>query len=228
MKKRLRILHLEDNPADAELVRSMLEEQGIDCTLSRMRTRAEFQAALDQTDFDLIISDFTLPQFDGLSALKMARQQRPATPFLFVSGTMGEEAAVESLKQGATDYVLKHRLSRLATSVERAVREAKERVERAQAEETLRMQAQVLESMSEGVLVIDDRGMIQHANPAAEQMFGYSHGKLQGRMLADMNKLSAAENQQLVNQILDQIGRQGHWTGEFENRKKGRDTSFFT
>src|SRR2546421_1007274 len=131
----LRILHLEDNANDAELLRVMLERQGINCAIKRVETREAFQMALEREQFDLIISDFTLPSFDGLSALTIAGQKRPELPFVFVSGTIGEEAAVESLKRGATDYVLKDRLSRLAASVKRAAEHAEARVEERQGAE---------------------------------------------------------------------------------------------
>src|SRR5439155_185658 len=103
---------------------------GIASTIKWVETPADFESALDQGCFDLIISDHTLPGFDGLSALGLARKKHPEVPFIFVSGTIGEELAVDSLKQGATDYVLKDRLSRLVTSIERAMREAHERAER--------------------------------------------------------------------------------------------------
>src|SRR5205814_31483 len=106
----LRILHLEDNPADAELIQSMLEAGGITSSIQRVETPSDFEAALDQGCFDLVISDHTLPGYDGLSALGLARKKRPEFPFIFISGTIGEELAVDSLKQGATDYVLKDRL----------------------------------------------------------------------------------------------------------------------
>src|SRR5690348_15421831 len=123
----LRILHLEDNPQDAELVRAMLESEGIKCALVRVQTREAFEAALEREQFDAVISDFTLPSFDGLSALSLSRQKKSDVPFIFVSGTIGEESAVESLRRGATDYILKDRLSRLPASVQRAVQEARAR-----------------------------------------------------------------------------------------------------
>src|SRR6185295_3404675 len=134
----IRILHLEDNPADAELMQFMLAREGIDCAIRRVETRADFERALAEDQFDLIISDYTLPSFDGRSALEIARQKYPQVPFIFVSGTIGEEAAVESLKEGAVDYVLKDRTSRLVASVRRAIREARERAERQRIEEELR------------------------------------------------------------------------------------------
>src|SRR5579863_3312411 len=122
----LRILLLEDNLLDAELVQERLEADHLQPVLTRVQTRAEFLTALDDPRIDLILADYKLPAFDGLSALSLAREARPDVPFIFVSGTLGEEVAIEAVKNGATDYVLKSRLSRLAPSVLRALREANE------------------------------------------------------------------------------------------------------
>ena len=138
MKSSLRILHLEDDPRDAELVQETLETDGIRCHVTRVETEADFIASLEQGGFDLILADYTLPSFDGLSALKIAQQAWPHVPFIFVSGTLGEEVAIEALKIGATDYVFKTRLSRIVPSVRRALREAEERAELSRAEEALR------------------------------------------------------------------------------------------
>jgi PAS domain S-box-containing protein len=134
MRKSLRIIHLEDNSQDQELVQSLLERDGLVCEVQQVETRGSFEAALDRGECDLIISDFTLPSYDGMSALNLARQKRPEIPYLFVSGTLGEEQAIESLKSGATDYVLKHHLDRLVPAVRRALREADERTQRRKAE----------------------------------------------------------------------------------------------
>jgi len=133
----LRILYLEDEPKDAELVQASLEAEGIICDLARADTQADFLAFLREGGFELILADYTLPLFDGISALKIAQEICPEVPFIFVSGTMGEERAIEALKQGATDYVFKTRLSRIAPSVRRALREAEERSQRKRAEEAL-------------------------------------------------------------------------------------------
>ncbi len=138
MNSPLRILYLEDDPKDAELVQTMLEAEGVDCLVTRVETRVDFLASLEQDGFDLILADYSLPSFDGISALKLAVNKRPELPFIFVSGTMGEEVAIEALKIGATDYVLKTRLSRILPSVQRALREGQERAERTFAEEALR------------------------------------------------------------------------------------------
>ena len=136
MRRPLRILSLEDDPNDAELIQAVLEGEGMACEVTRVETQADFLATLAQ-GVDLILADYTLPSFDGLSALRIAREQAPRIPFLFVSGTLGEEVAIEALRIGATDYVLKTRLSRIAPAVDRALREAEARQQRERAEEAL-------------------------------------------------------------------------------------------
>ncbi|HLO51616.1 MAG TPA: PAS domain S-box protein [Kamptonema sp.] len=132
--KRLKILLLEDSVLDAELIEAHLIEGAVECDLFRVETRSEFLAALTEKSFDLILADYSLPSFDGISALAIARSNCPEIPFIFVSATLGEELAVETLKNGATDYVVKQRLGRLVPAVKRALRESQERRDRASAE----------------------------------------------------------------------------------------------
>jgi diguanylate cyclase (GGDEF)-like protein len=132
------ILHLEDNANDRELVKLLLDDAGIENDISTVETRNDFERSLADGDWDLILSDFGLPAFDGFQALEMAAKTCPNTPFIFVTGTLGEDTAVESLKIGATDYVLKQRMTRLATSVRRALKEREERLRRERAERELR------------------------------------------------------------------------------------------
>src|SRR5499426_3785050 len=138
MPSPLRILHLEDDLRDAELLQAKLESEDILCHIIRVETQADFCAALEQGGVDLILADYTLPSFDGLTALKIALEKCPDLPFIFISGTLGEEVAIEALKLGATDYVVKGRLSRIVPLVHRALREARERGDRKRAENALR------------------------------------------------------------------------------------------
>src|SRR5229473_3153082 len=138
MRRALRILSIEDDPKDTRLIQDLLETEGLVCEVRRVDTQAAVLASVEQGGIDLILADYTLPSFDGISALKFAMKACPEVPFIFVSGTLGEEVAIEALKIGATDYVLKTRLSRLVPSVIRALREARERAERKQADEKLR------------------------------------------------------------------------------------------
>jgi signal transduction histidine kinase/ActR/RegA family two-component response regulator len=138
VKTPLRLLHLEDNPVDAELIMATLMEGNIPCQSQLVDTRQAFVAALKEGRIDLILADYSIPGFDGMTALILARQHCPDVPFLFVSATIGEELAIDAMHQGATDYVLKQRLGRLVPSVQRALRELDDRAERKRAEEALR------------------------------------------------------------------------------------------
>ena len=180
------ILHLEDSPLDADLVRARLAKDGLRVAIERTDRRDEFGDALQSRRPDLILADYSLPGFDGLEALDLARAHAPDTPFLFVSGVMGEEVAIESLKRGATDYVLKHRLERLGPAVRRALTETRERAERRKAEAALRegerMHRLTLDSVRDyAILTMDIEGRITGCNAGAETVLGYREDELRGR-----------------------------------------------
>jgi PAS domain S-box-containing protein len=182
MNRPLRVLYLEDDIADAELARDTLELDGFVCDVTRVETESGFRAALQQGGFDVILADYALPSFDGLSALKITLWQRSDLPFIFVSGTMGEEVAIEALKIGATDYVLKTRMSRLVPSVHRALREARERAELRRAEEALRRSEvkirRLVDANIVGVLISDIEGRVIDANDAFLHMIRYTRDDL--------------------------------------------------
>jgi len=146
MKSKFRILHLEDSQEDCELVQRILASEGIDCEIVRCADRAKFIQDLETKEFDLIFADCTLPQFTGQHALALAREIAPGVPFIFVSGTIEEDSAIESLRSGATDYVLKDRLTRLVPAVRRALAEVEERTKNQEMEQRLR-QSQRLEAV---------------------------------------------------------------------------------
>ncbi len=193
MKPPIHILHLEDNRKDAEIVQSTLEAADIYCATIWVRSHDEFVAALEQGGIDLILSDYTLPGFDGLSALKIARAKWPATPFVFVSGTMSEERAIESLKSGATDYILKERMARLAPAVRRAMQEVADRAER------LRLEAQFVEAQKMEILARLAGGVAHDFNNIIGVIMSYSdltiqalgHDEVLKRYVAEIH--SAAE-----------------------------------
>lgn len=144
MEKPVSILLLEDSPLDAELTLAHLDAAGIEHSTNRVDNRQDFLNALASNPPDLILADFSLPEFDGLLALELAQERYPNIPFLFVSGAMGEEIAVDMLKRGAKDYILKQRLERLGPAVKRALSESEQSVKRREAEEEVLRKAREL------------------------------------------------------------------------------------
>jgi CheY-like chemotaxis protein len=179
MKSPLRILHLEDNTFDAELCHALMTAEGLELEVTHATNADEFRAALERGGFDLILSDYSLPDYDGRRALARVRATDPHVPFILVSGELGEEAAIDALKSGATDYVLKMRLSRLVPAVRRAVAEAKARADRLLAEQAVRERDQLLRailgSLSAHIAVIDPTGVIIAVNEAWTE-FGEKNG----------------------------------------------------
>jgi two-component system cell cycle sensor histidine kinase/response regulator CckA len=185
MATALRLLILEDDAFDAELEVATLEDAGYVCRWERVETRAEFLACLDAPDYDVILADYNLPAFDGLTALQLFLDRDLDLPFILVSGTMGEETAIESLKAGATDYVLKDRLTRLGPVVKRALRECEERQQRRQAEEALRKNQQLLNAIVDHsplvIQVKDLEGRYLLVNRQIEKQFGWRRREAIGR-----------------------------------------------
>ncbi|MFZ2641524.1 MAG: PAS domain S-box protein [Verrucomicrobiia bacterium] len=174
------ILHLEDNPCDAELVRHLLQKTAkMTCELRLAHNRAQYEAALADTKFDLILSDYELPDYDGFAALQLARLKQPEAPFILVTGTLGEEQAVNAMLHGATDYVLKQGLHRLVPAVLRALTQADENRKRHTAEALLCSSElryrRLFEAARDGILILDaETGMIEDVNPFLIEMLGYS------------------------------------------------------
>jgi two-component system cell cycle sensor histidine kinase/response regulator CckA len=173
----IRILHVEDSLRDADLLRETLAADGLACEIVRVDTKSAYAQALSCGQFDLIVCDYTLPSFRGEEALALASSGCPDTPFLFLSGTIGEEKAVEALKSGATDYVLKDNLTRLPASVRRALREARERAGRREAEGALRASEERYRRLFErnlaGVFRSSVDGRILECNQAFAHILGY-------------------------------------------------------
>ncbi|MCU0517814.1 MAG: response regulator [Oscillatoria sp. Prado101] len=185
----LRILLLEDSQLDAELIGANLTDGGIDCELVQVETRSDFLAALEGDNFDLILSNYALPNFDGLSALEIARRVCPEVPFIFVTGALGEELVIETLKLGAKDYVFKQRLERLVPSVVRALREVSEREERQAAQEALlesEERYRLLVELLPDTVFVQSQGKIVFINSAGVKLFGaVSPEQLLGKPILD-------------------------------------------
>jgi PAS domain S-box-containing protein len=185
MNQRLRILHLEDEPDYCQLVRDLLARDGIDAEMVLATTRAEFDAALARDEFDIILADYSLPSFTGIQALEIARARTHETPFLLVSGTIGEQAAVEGMRAGATDYVLKQTPERLVPAVRRAVEEARERVRRRHAETELIRREKYFRALSDNsldiVTLLNSEGVFQFNSPSVKRVLGYEPAELLGK-----------------------------------------------
>jgi PAS domain S-box-containing protein len=228
---RVRILHLEDDDMDAELIEATLGA-GFDCELRRVVTRAEYLAALEKGGFDVILADYALPSFSGPAALKEARELRPELPFIFLSGTLGDERAVDTLKAGATDYVLKDHLSRLVPVVRRALDETAERAARRQAENALassqKFLQRVIDATPHVVLVLDlPARRILYVNRQVSTVLGYTPRELQepgsdvlatlthpedaGRVDELLARLGAAHDDEVVDYELRVKDSQGRW-----------------
>ena len=197
---KLHFLHLEDNPTDVELVQAILEEQWPECSIDQVETEADFLAVLAKGGVDIILADYSLPTFDGMSAMAIVQKKCPDIPFLFVSGTMGEEIAIETMKNGATDYVLKQRLSRLVPAVQRALREKEEYDEHLRLDkERLRLLNIIERSINEIHIVDPVTFRFKYANASALRNLGYSAEEFQSLTPADINP---EFNQEKINSII--------------------------
>ena len=173
--KLLRILMVEDVESDAEIIFRELKRSGLQFEDRRVETEADLARECNEFAPDIVLSDFALPHFDGLSALSIVRRMRPDLPFIFVSGTIGEETAIESLRRGATDYVLKSNLSRLPSAVSRALQEAAERATLRGTEEALRLRDRAVEASVNPVMIVsvaDPDMALVYVNRAFEHVTG--------------------------------------------------------
>ena|SRR5438477_3849769 len=212
----LHILHIEDNSLDAELVRRMLEQDGLACEVALVHTPEDVRLALEQRQFDLILSDYTLPGFGGLSALEAVKQKAPDCPLIFVSGTIGEDAAVEALKRGATDYILKDRLGRLPLAVRRALLEKAQQAQHKRAEQKIIEQAAMLDAAQEAILGGDLEGRIRYWNKGAERVHGWSAEEVLGRKTTEFLYRDLFWFPEAIRLLL----LHGQWSGEVVNKTK--------
>jgi diguanylate cyclase (GGDEF)-like protein/PAS domain S-box-containing protein len=177
MEEAIKILLVEDVDTDAELAVRQLRREGLKVEASRVETKDTYLSELERFKPDIILSDYSMPKFDGLSALSIAYQKLPDTPFIFLSGTIGEETAIEALKGGATDYILKTNLHRLTPAVTRALDEARMRKAHRQAESRFR---DLIEFAPYAIVVINEKGLIEIVNAQVEALFCYKRDEVIG------------------------------------------------
>jgi len=209
----LRLLHLEDNAADAELISMQIAGEWPDCKIRLVSSRDEFIAALEREEFDLILSDFSLPSFNGLEALDLVRKKGSTTPFLFLSGTIGEDNAVEALQRGAADYLIKDRPARLISAIRTALEQRREHQLRRRAEQHLREQAEVLDKARDAICVTNLAGSVTYWNQSANGLFGWKDDEGRGRRL---HELFGLFNQAVIPEALRELHASGAWTRELQ------------
>ncbi len=226
MEAKTSILILEDNPSDAELMRHELARRGCDFSVELARDRRGFEDALDRCAPDLVLADYNVPGFDGLSALALARSRFAEIPVIIVSGAIGEETAIETLKAGATDYVLKDRIKRIVPAVDRALREAKVASERKKAGEAMLRQAELIRLSFDAIIVWRLSGLIDSWNRGAEELYGYTEKEASGStisaLLDTVYPLPWAEIERTLHDY-------NYWEGELIHRtRKGNEVTVFT
>jgi len=205
--EQIKILLLEDVELDAELTERELKNANLEYILDRVEEESDFKKKLHSFNPDIILADHSLPHFDGLSALRIAKKELPNTPFIFVSGKIGEDFAVEMLKEGATDYVLKSNLPKLGHAVQRALNEFNEQVELKKAQEAL-MESEnkyrtLFEKNKHPIIVFDDKGIFTESNEAALQFMETSRDELITKNLSDFilynNDIETIESKEFWN-----------------------------
>ena len=184
--KKINILYLEDNEMDVELVKTTLDKKKLNYNLIQVSTKEEYSIALEKNKFDIILSDYFMPEFDGMDALKKAKTIVPDVPFIIISGALGEEVAIETLKGGATDYVLKQGLSRLSPAISRAIKEAETNEEKKQAEDR-RKKYDFIVNTSKSFMILINR---DYTYAAVNDAFCIAHNlpreKIIGKKIADI------------------------------------------
>jgi PAS domain S-box-containing protein len=216
LDRALRILHLEDNPDDHHCIKRWLRTQNIAADITLVDTEADFLKAIEEEPFDIILSDVALAGYSGMAALHFVLENYPRIPFVFVTGSIGEEAAIDTMREGATDYVLKDRLSRLIPAVERAIRDSEQEEKNRQNEERVRQQAALLDKAQDAILVTDMEGKVLFWNKSAERIYGWTACEMLGRKVGEILTTDLARGPEA-----NQLWEKGHWTGELTSANRG-------
>jgi PAS domain S-box-containing protein len=215
----LRVLIVEDREADAELLLHALRHAGFDPDWDCVETAAEYLQRL-RPELDIILADYSLPQFGALEALRLLKESGLDIPFIIVTGTVSEAVAVECMKQGAADYLLKDSLLRLGAAVTRALYDRRLRAEKGQTEEQLNFQASLLQIVSDAIVSIDMDHRVLSWNKAAENIYGWQASEVIGQPVSPLMQTEYPNG--TFEQAAEALLRTGHWTGEIiQNHKNG-------
>jgi PAS domain S-box-containing protein len=218
MKKSLRILLVEDNADDAELVLLNLRRGGYVPDFERVQTYADMKAALEQGSWDVVVSDFSMPNFSGLGALELMKEGGYDLPFIIVSGAIGEETAVEAMRAGANDYLMKDNFTRLVPAIEREMREYRSRQERRRVEAEIRKLSLAIRQSPISVVMVDLEGRIEYVNPKFTDLTGYTYIEAIGENPRILN--AGTQPPELYEELWATISAGKIWHGEFHNKKK--------
>src|SRR5262245_38221676 len=216
----VRLVLVEDVPTEAEIAVRQLEAAGFACTWQRVDSEPALRQALAESRPDLILSDFTLPGFDGLSALEIAQELLPDTPFIFLSGTIGEERAIDALQRGACDYVLKTNMARLAPAVRRALNEAAIRRARQGLEEQLR---DIIETSQDWIWEHDRDGKFTFTSDSVSQILGYEPEEILG---SHASKFVHPDDLAALDFAMSTLGAQQRTASNLQARWRHRSGSY--
>jgi two-component system cell cycle sensor histidine kinase/response regulator CckA len=222
MIRLLHVLFVEDSENDLKLLLEELHQRGYEAVYERVQNPAELTSALNRHPWDVVLSDYVLPQFSGPAALKLLREKGLDVPFIVISGTYGEEAAVDMMKAGANDYIVKNNLSRLVPAIERELEVAQTRRARARAEDAVQFLAAIVESTEDAVYGKDLNGIIISWNKAAERIFGYTADEIIGHSVSILYPIDRRD--ELVD-IMERI-KHGQHVGLYETVRLRKDGHF--
>lgn len=216
--KPLSILLAEDSDDDALLLIRFLRENGYAPEYVRIFTRTDCASALENPAYDLIIADYSMPQFTALNVISMVKERSLDIPLIVVSGTMGEDAAVDTMRAGASDYVMKGSLRRLIPAIERELEEAKMRKAHKRAKKVNQLLSTAIEQAAETVVITDTKGIIEYANPAFQNISGYSRDEALGKSSSMLK--SGKQDAKFYQEMWRIISSGQVWQGRFKNKRK--------
>jgi PAS domain S-box-containing protein len=218
MKSTLRVLHVEDSLRDAALVTRHLSRAGFELFTERVQTASDMRAALEGSSWDVILCDYSMPQFNALSAIALTKELKFDIPLIIISGTVGEATAVEAMLAGAQDYMMKDSLVRLVPAIQREMKEAQNRRAKRLVEKQLRLQSAALAAAAHGIIITDPSGAIIWVNPAFTIATGYSFAEVQGKNPRLLN--SGKQDEGFYREMWATILAGKVWRNTMVNRRK--------
>lgn len=221
--KHLSILLAEDSEDDALLLIRFLRDNGYEPSHVRVFTRASCEEALVRQEYDVVLADFSMPQFTALNVIQMLKDRGIDAPIIVVSGTIGEDAAVETMRAGACDYIMKGNLRRLIPALERELQEARIRKAHKRAKKVNQLLSTALEQAVETVVITDTKGIIEYANPAFQTISGYSRDEAIGKPISMLK--SGKHDAKFYDEMWKMISSGQVWHGRFKNKR--RNGSFY-